>query len=280
MRYFLLFICCLTFSAHAIVIRHDVPDEEYKVKENTIPQLATFYFDGAHGTLIEPSWIITAAHATFCVSPDSSILINGNLVNVENVYIHKDYKPGKSHDIALIQLREPVADVIPFAINTDSNELDKNLWFIGIGGTGNGLTGQTVDNYENKGQMRKAQNNVTFAKGPLLKFDFNEGNEALPLEGVSGGGGGDSGGPAYMFQDKLGIVYGISSRVEGGDIGKYGVKEVYSRTSYFVPWIQQIISGVNTRGISHQRLQQLPAGLTEDILPQVCEDISIGERDI
>ena len=62
----------------------------------------------------------------------NSILINGNLVNVESVYIHKDYKPGKSHDIALIQLGDPVADVIPFAINTDSNELDKNLWFVSV----------------------------------------------------------------------------------------------------------------------------------------------------
>lgn len=278
MRYFLLFIGYLTFSAHAIVIRHDVPDEGYKVPKNTIPQLATFYFDGAHGTLIEPSWVITAAHATFCVSPDSSILINGNLVKVRNVYIHKDYKPGKSHDIALVQLTEPVEDIAPFTINTGSNELNKNLWFIGIGGTGTGLTGQTVDNFENKGQMRKAQNSVTFAEGPLLKFVFNEGSEALPLEGVSGGG--DSGGPAYTFQDKLGVVYGISSRVEGGDIGKYGVREVYSRTSYFAPWIRQIISGISTREISHQKLRQLPAGLTEDLLPQVCEDISIGENDI
>lgn len=278
MRCLLLLLCCLPFFACAIVIRHDVSDEKYKVQKNTIPQLATFYFDGAHGTLIEPSWIITAAHATFCVIPSSTILINENLVTVEKVFIHKDYQPGKSHDIALIKLREPVADVIPFAINTDSNELDKNLWFIGIGGTGNGLTGQTVDNYENKGQMRKAQNSVTYAKGPVLKFEFDKGSEALPLEGVSGGG--DSGGPAYRFQDKLGVVYGISSRVEGGDIGKYGVNEVYSRTSYFASWIQQIISGANTKDISHERLQQLPAGLTEDMLPHVCEDISIDEGDI
>lgn len=278
MRPFLLFICCLSFSAHAIVIRHDVSDEKYKIQKNAIPQLATFYFDGAHGTLIEPTWVITAAHATFCVSPNSSILINGDLAKVKSVHIHKNYTPGKSHDVALIQLQEPVADVIPFAINTNSNELEKNLWFVGIGGTGNGLTGQTIDNYENEGQMRKAQNSVTFAKGPLLKFEFNKGSEALPLEGVSGGG--DSGGPAYVFQDKLGVIYGVSSRVEGGDIGKYGVTEVYSRTSYFAPWIQQIISGVNTRGISHTKLQQLPAGLTEDILPHVCQDISIGENAI
>lgn len=278
MRYLLLVAFCLSFCVQAIVIRHDVKDERYKINKNTIPQLATFYFDGAHGTLIEPSWVITAAHATFCVNPGSSILINGNLATVKRVFIHKKYTPGKSHDIALVQLQEPVTGIIPFAINTDAHEVDKTLWFVGIGGTGNGLSGQTIDNYENKGVMRRAQNKVTVATGPLLKFKFDEGSEALPLEGVSGGG--DSGGPAFMLLDNLGIVYGVSSRVEGGDIGRYGVTEVYSRISYFVPWIKQIINGLDTKDISYEKLRQLPAGLSEENLPQVCEQISINDNAI
>jgi hypothetical protein len=85
-------------------------------------------------------------------------------------------------------------DVSPANIYWKNDELRKNIWFIGIGGTGNGLLGETIDSAQNNSVLRKAQNRVVEAKGPLLKFVFNKGEEALPLEGVSGGG--DSGGPA------------------------------------------------------------------------------------
>ena len=273
MKYLLTLLLSISVCAEAIIIRHDVADAQYKVPSTELPQLATFYFDGAHGTLIAPTWVLTAAHATFCVKPNSSIRLNAKHHTVKRVYVHKDYTPGRSHDIALIELQQPVLGVTPFSLNTKSDELNKNLWFIGIGGTGNGLTGQTVDNFENKGQMRKAQNTVTLAQGPLLKFTFDKGDNALALEGVSGGG--DSGGPAYTFQNNTGVIYGISSRVEGGNIGKYGVSEVYSRTSFFAPWINKIINGKNIDALSDAKLKQLPAGLTEDILPRVCNDIRI-----
>ncbi|KZN55783.1 hypothetical protein N482_04735 [Pseudoalteromonas luteoviolacea NCIMB 1942] len=53
---------------------------------------------------------------------------------------------------------------------------------------GTGKTGQTIGSYQNQQTFRKAQNTVFEAVGPLLKFKSNEGANALPLEGVSGGG--------------------------------------------------------------------------------------------
>ena len=276
MRIFLFFsLIILSLAASAIVVRHDVDDKKYLADTTDFAPLATLYVDGAHGTLIKPDWIVTAAHATFCINSGSYIGLNNGYHKVESVFVHKDYQPGKSHDIALIKLVNPIKDVEPASLYEKTDEVGKIIWFIGVGGTGNGLTGQTVDNYENGGVLRKAENRIEQAEGPLLKFKFDRDDAALPHEGVSGGG--DSGGPAYLTIDGTSHLLGISSRVEGGDIGKYGVVEVYSRVSFFKPWIEKITTGEETlqRQLAFPKLERLPAGLTEQILPEVCSDIGL-----
>lgn len=264
----------LSFTSKAIVIRHDVDDAKYKATIEDFPALATFYIDGAHGTLIHPKWVVTAAHATFCVTTDSLVNVNSLARKVKQTYIHPNYKPGHSHDIALIELTAPVKDVQPVEIYRTNDELSKQVWFIGIGGTGTGLTGETLDNAQNNGMLRKAQNTIIDAKGPLIKFTFNQANQALPLEGVSGGG--DSGGPAYIIIDNAFQLLGISSRPEGQfkNIGEYGITEVYSRISYFESWLDDVIAG-NKTAPSVLSQDKLPAGLTKEILPIVCNDIGI-----
>jgi hypothetical protein len=274
-----LFLLSISFSffANGIVIRHDVADAKYLAQQQDFPPLATFYIDGAHGTLIKPNWIVTAAHATFCVKTGSFVTLAGKTRKVSNVYVNPDYTPGKSHDIALIQLQDEVTDVSPANVYSKSDEQGKYIWFIGIGGTGNGLTGQTIDNAQNQGVLRKAQNTIVEAKGPLIKFKFDQGDNALPLEGVSGGG--DSGGPAYIKSDNGFEVLGISSRPEGSfaNIGEYGITEVYSRVSYFSSWINQVIEATPAarKEISLAKLKNLPAGVTDENLPLVCNDIGI-----
>jgi len=279
MKYTLLLITfyLVSLSSHAIVIRHDVDETKYQASVNSFPALATFYIDGAHGTLIHPNWVVTAAHATFCIAPNTFVRVNGVARKIKQLYVHPDYTPGRSHDIALVELYEAVLDVKPAKTYQQSDELNKNIWFIGIGGTGTGLLGETIDNAENNGVLRKAQNTIVAAEGPLIKFIFNKGESALPLEGVSGGG--DSGGPAFIKTKDGFEVLGISSRPEGtfSKIGIYGIKEVYSRISFFQSWIRQIIEGDKAiqKELSVQKLTKLPAGLTQEILPIVCKDIRI-----
>ncbi len=268
-------LLCFSLSASAIVVRHDVDAQKYLADASDFPSLVTFYIDGAHGSLIKPDWIVTAAHATFCITPGSDIRILDTYYKVDSVFVHKKYQPGISHDIALIKLVDPVTDVTPARLYKRSDELGKNIWFIGAGGTGNGLTGQTVDNGANAGVLRKAQNSVEFAQGPLLTFTFDSGDEALPLEGVSGGG--DSGGPAYLTLEGIHYLLGISSRVGGGEIGKYGVVEVYSRVSFFSAWIEDITSGDAKlqQQFALPKLDKLPAGMTAEMLAEVCADIGL-----
>ena len=277
-KFLVLITTLLAFHSQAIVIRHDVADEKYRANVGDFPPLATFYIDGAHGTLIDKGWVITAAHASFCITKGSFVNIKGKAREVKNLYVHADYNPGKSHDIAIVELTQPVFDVEPASLYKQSNELNTDIWFIGIGGTGNGATGQTIDNGQNQGVLRKAQNKVTSADGPLLTFTFDRPETALPLEGVSGGG--DSGGPAYIETKHGFSVLGVSSRFTNGKMGAYGINEIYSRVSYFQPWIKQIMEGnqkiIKEKTQDKLALEKLPGGLTAQNLSSVCQAINVS----
>ncbi|KZN59865.1 hypothetical protein N473_02815 [Pseudoalteromonas luteoviolacea CPMOR-1] len=281
MKYILFLLMLVAYHANAIITRHDVEDKHYLAAPADFPALATFYIDGAHGSFIKPNWIITAAHTTFCLQPGTKIKTTQGSATVKRLHVHPQHTPGVSHDIALIELAEPVKYVQPAKLYKEQDETGKLIWFIGIGGTGNGITGITVDNYENKGVLRKAQNRVEQAVGPILKFKFDKGNKALPLEGISGGG--DSGGPAYFKQGNSYYVVGLSSRYGGGPSEKYESLEVYSRVSYFLPWITSIIAqptlSINS-GISVEKLKHLPGGLKPTDLPSICKDIVFTEDEL
>ena len=272
-------ILLITMPAEAIVIRHDVADKHYLATVADYPALATFYVDGAHGSLIAPRWVLTAAHTTFCLQPGSLIRLGAALYPVRRLYVHPEHQPGVSHDIALVELATAVSDIAPVQLYTDSDEAGRDLWFIGAGGTGDGKRGLTVDNVANQGQLRKAQNRVATAQGPLLDFVFDQGVAALPLEGISGGG--DSGGPAFLRRNQQFWLLGLSSRGANDHGSFYGGREVYSRVSFFLPWIEQVMHQAGPQVPATLALPQLrrwPDGVTAENILQICQEIRLTAK--
>lgn len=268
-------LCLLTINALAkpIVIRHDVKDTHYLATQDDFPPLATLYKIGAHGTLVKPQWVVTAAHTVFCITPGTAIRIDDQLVEVKARYSHPDYQRGGDNDIALIQLAQPLTSVTPARLYAGSNEAGKDVWFIGSGATGNGLTGPTVNYKANAGVLRKAQNRVEKARGNEISFVFDRGDKALPLEGVSGNG--DSGGPAFM---RLGNTYwllGISSRADSWfkDVGEYGVNEVYTRVSAHLPWLEAMFAATHAQRLKMSSTERFVQPGIEDI-DSVCTQIN------
>lgn len=259
----------LSFQPAAIVIRHDVADQQYWATEADFPALATLYQIGVHGTLIAPGWVVTAAHAIFCLEPGASIEVAGQRVAISAVYAHADYWLDKHNDIALIKLQQPVSSVSPARLYRDNDEQGQLLWFIGAGASGNGNTGQTVSLTQNNGQLRKAQNTVRRTSATELYFTFNKGNKALPLEGVSGNG--DSGGPAFIRQGTNFYLLGVSSRANSWfkAVGEYGVEEAYTRISHHASWLDAVMAD-NQQVIAKQTSQNrfVPPGTTD--LAHLC----------
>ncbi|MDP2717080.1 trypsin-like serine protease [Rheinheimera sp.] len=265
-----------TASVSAIVIRHDKPAELYLASKADFPPLATFYNIGVHGTLIAPDWVLTAAHTVFCLNPGQSIAVGDELVEVKARYSYPSYQLGEQNDLALIQLAKPVLSVAPAKLYRQQDEREQVLWFIGSGGTGTGLTGETVGYKENNGVLRKAQNKVVAVTKSDLRFVFESGQHGLELEGVSGNG--DSGGPAYLKQDDGYYLLGVSSRVDSWfkDVGEYGVKELYTRVSSHANWIDQVMAADNgERAKLSSSDGFLQDGMTAENLPGICASISL-----
>ena len=236
------FATMMSFSANSIVIRHDVDDQKYAAQIADFPPLATLYSIGVHGTLIDPQWVVTAGHTIFCLEPGDKIKVGYHWAEIENRYAHIGFKSEGENDIALLKLKEPMYAVEPAKLYRQSNETNQDIWFIGSGGTGNGNTGQTVSYVENNGTLRKAQNKIEKVSKREIFFTFDQGEQALPLEGVSGNA--DSGGPAYKLIGNNYYLLGVSSRADSlfKGVGEYGVSEVYSRISYHADWIDNVLN--------------------------------------
>ena len=256
---FLLSLIFFSIASNAVVKRHDIPPENYVVKE--IPEYLIDMPHEGHGVLINSQWIVTVAHTIFYDYVGKDLLIGSKTYEIESVHIHPDYiQPNKDllkgdlaplmsffksrSDIALIKLTSTVSGVEPINIYTGKSEKDKIITVYGKGATGNGLTGEDPDTKSLR-VMNQFQNIVENVEGNWLAFKFEEPSNALPLEGMHGSG--DSGGASVIFQEGVPYLVGLSSWQLGyGDIstfkgGLYGTTAYQVRVSNYRDWILGVL---------------------------------------
>jgi len=225
---------------HAVVVRHDQTDAATLEAGARFTAAGRVLPDGGC-TLIAPSWAVTAAHVAAGLAPGSEIEFESRRYAVSRVFIHPEgaSRPGTPPDVdlALIELREPVAGIEPAALYTGRDEVGKTVFLAGYGDYGLETTGfQHTDN------RRRAVTNVVDDAGPLRIFmTFDAPPAGTTLEGV--GGPGDSGGPAFIDEGGRLFLAGVSSASMNGKPGKYGVVDVYTRISSYVPWIEATMRG-------------------------------------
>lgn len=249
-------------SVEAIIIRHDREDRTHHADPADFPFLADVGV--AHGTLIAPDWILTAAHVANGVSPVSGVvMVRGKTVNVLRIVYHPswvgDLPEGFAEpswvDLALLQLAEPISDVEPVALYDGKDEKGRTVTFVGRGKTGDGRGGP----HREDRVLRSAENEVTKAEDHLLYFRFNRPPEGLNREGI--GGPGDSGGPALTRTDDKLFIVGVCFRNDGQGRGdaefKYGTHDVYTRVSTNMDWIREVM-GTGRRGPDWQNLDRDP----------------------
>jgi|SRR5690554_1645733 len=217
--------------AHGIVIRHDVSDKKYQEFGGQYSS-SVAYIGGCMATLVEPGWLLTAAHCMRGESVDLKTALHLEApYQVEQIFVHPD------SDIALVQLKDPVRNGKPATLYSQMDEVGKKVVLVGNGVSGNGRDGLTGED----GNLRGATNTVIETTKYNLVFLFNTPETATKLEGISGPG--DSGGPALIEVDNLLYVIGVSAFQKGNGFeeGHYGVKEYYSRVSLHYSWLRGII---------------------------------------
>lgn len=273
----LLLLLSSSFGSHAVVIRDDVPDAQYRMAASEFPALADMPGEG-HGVLIAPEWVLTAAHAITWQQGLDVVVVGGTPRAVSRVVIHPGYKKpsqelidsaiksgdwvaflefiSSSDDIALIRLAEPVSDVAPARLY-DGSALGKVVRVLGRGATGTGAEGHHPHG-PNRTDLRSGYNEIGFSEGRWLGYTFDAPPRALPLEASTGNG--DSGGPILVAAGNEWHVAGITSwkRVDGDPMkvqpGRYGQTNYGVRIEHYREWISTTISvsaGRATRDAQH-----------------------------
>lgn len=227
--------------AGAILIRADRDDEEYRELATRYPAAVSLGASRGCGALIAPRWVLTSAQgATALRAARVALRIDGDSHEIQEIFLHPDWKPGGDSDIALVFLRASVARRAPAPIYRLSDEAGQAARIVGVGATGRiGQRASTSD------EVPRAAINTVDRVGPrTLGMRLKGPEDASDLQGALAHG--ESGAPAFLEVDGRILVGGVASRTEdaNGDglAGSVGDWETYARVSAFGAWIDDVMS--------------------------------------
>lgn len=242
----ILFVAVESVPGTAIVIRHDRNDADYRKLGEGHPWVGSMVPVGNGAvTLIDPSWVVTAAHVAEGVGPfHRTVRFSGKDYLVDRVVLHPTWGTGVEApelvDLALMRLATPVTEIQPAGLYPRKDEMGREVLFVGWGDLGNGQTGPT----KRDSVLRGATNVVDEVVGGWISFLFDEPPAGTEFEGISGPG--DSGGPALVKEDGKVYIIGVSasndsSEARGGHC-TYLSREYYPRISTAIPWIEKTLA--------------------------------------
>ena len=264
-------------SANAIIIRHDVDDVKYhQLGEEYSLSLA--YVGGCAATLIDRTWLLTAAH---CVKGKEDSFFttrhHGSNYRIEKIFVHPhfDRKNDEEYDMALVQLKDPITTGKPATLYSTKDEKGKPVIFVGRGTYGNGREGLLKDDDIQRG----ATNTVISVSKQVIGFRFNSVENATQMEGISSRG--DSGGPAFITLGSQLYVAGVSSYQDRGGLkeGTYGVMEYYTRVSTHLDWINTVMNNTQAATLPEHLIIE---AVKNNNFPQVKHliDIDVLKSDV
>lgn len=202
------------------------------------------------GSLISPTHVLTAAHCfdfndngnVDAVASESRVFFNdtnnGSAAGISSIVIHPDYtgfnRPSVNDDIAIVTLAQAAPSNVPiYQINREAFTSPEEIVIAGFGRSGNGVDGFTTGASfsTRRSGFNVASRFFTDDEGSnrreVFLFDFDgrtNGTNSLN-DGLTLGndqevtiGGGDSGGPSFLHNDR-----NRNGEIEQGELTLFGI---------------------------------------------------------
>jgi Trypsin len=198
-------LCC-ALPAAALLTRPDRDDAEYLELASRYPAAITLGAPGGEGVLLNPRWILTAAHR-------ARALAAAKPAEVASVFVHPGWKGGADNDIGLVLLKREMPGVEPTPVYRFDDENGKTVVIAGHGG----------------GRKRASINTVDRVTPLTFGLRIKPLDDASDLQGALTAT--ETGAPAF-------IEAGGNIRVAGIAHGSADGWETYARVSAFNPWIE------------------------------------------
>jgi len=236
-------------SAKKVVNLRIINGDKVAVNDETWKFIISIQYNNSHscgGSLINPEWVLTAAH---CISnynggavkdlPTNlsgtySLVIGGIQVQTDAVYPHPNYDTDTiNNDIGLIHLRHPITNVATIALDT---QVPQDNTLIKVAGWGD------IDADQQQYYYPDDLMEVTM---PVINFDtcnasYQTLTESMFCAGYMNGSKdscqGDSGGPLIQNNKLSGIV-----SFGGSDTQFCGAPDypgVYTKVANYIDWIE------------------------------------------